>query len=102
MISNARYLTANVPFLAWIDRIPSVVSGVFTGLLPTILLATLMVLIPIICRLFANLSGAVTISEVELQTQTWCFAFQVIRTFLITTFTSGAAAVASQIISNHV
>jgi hypothetical protein len=49
---------------------------------------------------FAKLAGAVTTSEVELQTQSWYFAFQVIQVFLITTFTSGATAVASQIVSN--
>jgi hypothetical protein len=42
----------------------------------------------------------VTLSEVELQTQSWYFAFQVIQVFLVTTFTSGATAVASQIVSN--
>lgn len=40
-----------------------------------------------------------SLSEIELQTQTWYFAFQVIQVFLITTFTSGATAVASQIVS---
>jgi hypothetical protein len=48
----------------------------------------------------ATLAGAVSLSEVELQTQSWYFAFQVIQVFLITTFTSGATAVASQIVSN--
>jgi hypothetical protein len=42
----------------------------------------------------------VSLSEVEQQTQTWYFAFQVIQVFLITTFTSGATAVASQIVSD--
>lgn len=48
----------------------------------------------------AKLSGAVTLSEVEQQCQKWYFAFQVIQVFLVTTFTSGAAAVASQIVSD--
>jgi hypothetical protein len=48
----------------------------------------------------AKLAGAVTISQVEQQTQKWYFAFQVIQVFLITTFTSAAAAVASQIVSD--
>jgi len=48
----------------------------------------------------AKLSGAVTLSEVEQQCQNWFFAFQVIQVFLITTFTSGAAAVASQIVTD--
>jgi hypothetical protein len=50
IISNINYLTENVPFLAWIDSIPPVILGVVTGLLPTILLAVLMALVPIICR----------------------------------------------------
>jgi hypothetical protein len=50
IISNVNYLTANVPFLAWIDNIPPVILGVVTGLLPTILLAVLMAMVPIICR----------------------------------------------------
>lgn len=49
---------------------------------------------------FAKLSGAATLSEVEEQCQKWYFAFQVIQVFLITTFTSGASAVASQIVSD--
>ena len=49
---------------------------------------------------FARLSGAATVSEVEQQCQKWYFAFQVIQVFLVTTFTSGAAAVASQIVSD--
>jgi hypothetical protein len=50
IISNVSYLTENVPFLAWINDIPPVILGVVTGLLPTILLAVLMALVPIICR----------------------------------------------------
>ncbi|KAJ4301600.1 hypothetical protein N0V90_003693 [Kalmusia sp. IMI 367209] len=100
IISNVNYLTEHVPFLRWINDIPSVILGVVTGLLPTVLLAVLMALVPIICRLVAKLAGAVTLSEVEQQTQSWYFAFQVVQVFLITTFTSGATAVASQIVSN--
>jgi hypothetical protein len=50
IISNVNYLTENVPFLAWIDDIPSVILGGITVLLPTVLLAALMALVPIICR----------------------------------------------------
>jgi len=46
-----------VPFLAWIDSIPGPILGVVTGLLPTILLAVLMALVPIICRCKLSLSS---------------------------------------------
>lgn len=47
----------------------------------------------------AKLGGAVSLPEVELQTQHWYMAFQVIQVFLITTFSSGAASVVTQIIN---
>lgn len=53
------------------------------------------------CRLsysdIAKLSGEPTNSQAELKTQTWYYAFQVIQVFLVTTFTSGAAAVARKV-----
>jgi hypothetical protein len=48
----------------------------------------------------AKHGGAVTLPEVELRTQHWYMAFQVIQVFVITTFASGAASVVTQII-NH-
>jgi len=46
------------------------------------------------------LSGEVTLPAVELKCQSWYMAFQVIQVFLITTFASGAAAVATKIIND--
>ena len=48
----------------------------------------------------AKLSGELTLPAVELKTQDWYMAFQVIQVFLITTFASGAAAVVQEIINN--
>lgn len=45
----------------------------------------------------AKLSGEPTIPQAELRTQNWYFAFQVIQVFLVTTFSSGAAAVVTKI-----
>lgn len=42
-------------------------------------------------------AGAATTVEAEKQVQTWYFAFQLIQLFLVTTFSSGAAAVATKI-----
>lgn len=46
----------------------------------------------------AKLSGEPTTPQAELKTQAWVFFFQVFQVFLVTTFSSGAAAVASKII----
>tara|TARA_R110002060_G_scaffold13865_2_gene19600 strand:+ start:1363 stop:1797 length:435 start_codon:yes stop_codon:yes gene_type:complete len=48
----------------------------------------------------AKLSGEVTLGRVELKTQHWYMAFQVIQVFLITTFSSGAASVVTDIIDD--
>lgn len=98
-ISNINYLTNLVPFLSFINKIPSKILGIVTGLLPSVLLSVLMALVPIICRWMAKLGGAVSLPEVELRTQHWYMAFQVVQVFLITTFSSGAASVVTQIIN---
>lgn len=49
VLTNVDQLT-EIPFLAWIDDIPSSVLGVITGLLPTLLLAALLALVPVLCR----------------------------------------------------
>lgn len=49
-ISNINYLTNLVPFLSFINKIPHVILGVVTGLLPSVMLSVLMALVPIICR----------------------------------------------------
>jgi hypothetical protein len=44
------------------------------------------------------MSGEPTSPQAELKTQAWVFFFQVFQVFLVTTFSSGAAAVAAKII----
>ncbi|KIX02981.1 uncharacterized protein Z518_06531 [Rhinocladiella mackenziei CBS 650.93] len=88
-LSNINYLTNKVHFLSFINDVPDFILGVITGLLPAILLAILMALVPVFCGLLARLAGEPTLSAIELKTQSWYFAFQVIQVFLITTFTSG-------------
>lgn len=59
-----------------------------------------MALVPIVCRLMAKLGGEVTTPNIELKCQSWYFAFQVIQVFLVTTFSSGASSVVSEIIND--
>jgi hypothetical protein len=64
------------------------------------MLAVLMALVPIVCRILAKLAGWVTLSQVELQTQSWYFAFQVIQVFLITTFAGAVTTVIDDILKD--
>ncbi|KAF2227124.1 hypothetical protein BDZ85DRAFT_191546 [Elsinoe ampelina] len=99
-ISNINSLTELLPWLSFINSIPPAILGVVTGLLPSILLAVLMALLPIILRLMAKLSGDPTLSAVELSTQNYYFAFQVVHGFLVCTLGSAASAVVQGVSEN--
>jgi hypothetical protein len=100
LISNINYLADRFSWLQWILSIPTVILGVITGLLPTIMLAVLMALVPIFCRFLAKTAGYVTYSQVELKTQSWYFAFQVVQVFLITTVASAATSVVNAVLKD--
>ncbi|GFF53170.1 uncharacterized protein RSN1 [Aspergillus udagawae] len=99
-ISNITYLTSLLPFLRFIDKLPSVLKGVIAGLLPSAALVLLMSLVPIICRFLARRAGAPSTAHVELFTQSAHFCFQVVQVFLVTTLTSAASAATAQIIKD--
>ena len=100
MISNINYLADRFPWLEWILDIPKAILGVITGLLPSVMLAVLMALVPIVCRLMAKQAGYVTYSQIELKTQTWYFGFQVVQVFLVATLSSAITSVINQVLDN--
>jgi hypothetical protein len=99
-VSNINYLIQVAPFLKFIDNCPKVILGVITGLLPTIMLAVLMALLPIYLRFMAKMAGLPTYSAIELRTQAFYFWFQVIQVFIVTTLSSAASAAVPSIIKN--
>lgn len=100
VITNVNFLTTKVPFLHFINNMPTFLLGIITGLLPTIALAILMSLVPPIIKLAGRMSGTLTTEENSVFTQTWFYAFQVIQVFLVTTLTSSASATVEAIINN--
>ncbi|RDW69347.1 hypothetical protein BP6252_08367 [Coleophoma cylindrospora] len=99
IISNISYLET-VSFLTWLQKIPTIIMGVVSGLLPSVALSILMSLVPVVIRLCARLAGEPSLARVELFTQNAYFAFQVLQVFLITTLTSAASSVVETIIHN--
>lgn len=91
-------MTERFTWLEWINSIPQVILGVITGLLPTIMLAVLMALVPIFCRFLAKVAGYVTYSQIELKTQGWYFAFQVVQVFLVATLSSAITSVIDSVL----
>lgn len=99
-LSNIDKLRESVSWLHWLYSVPTVIFGVISGLLPSILMAVLMALLPIILRLMAKWGGCPSTAAVELRTQNFYFAFQVVQVFLVATISSAASAAISTILSN--
>lgn len=100
ILSNIDGLIATYSWLEWLNKIPAVIFGVVKGLLPAVLLAVLMALLPIILRLAAKMSGAPSLAAIELRTQNFYFAFQIIQVFLVATLASAASATAAKIVDD--
>ncbi|GES64751.1 DUF221-domain-containing protein [Aspergillus terreus] len=99
-ISNINFITDKVHFLRFINDVPDFIKGVITSLLPTVLMSVLMALLPIVLRLMAKLGGAPSAAAVELTTQNFYFAFQVVQVFLVVTLASSASSVVTKIIND--
>ncbi|KAF9873251.1 duf221 domain-containing protein [Colletotrichum karsti] len=98
-IAQVSELEKLAPF-AWISKIPPVILGVVSGLLPGVALSILMSLVPVIMRLCARLAGEPSNSRVELFTQNAYYWFQLIQVFLITTISQSALAAVLQFLDN--
>jgi len=89
-----------LPWLNWLNSIPKAIFGVVAGLLPVVLLALLMALLPPFLRLMAKLGGAPTTADVEYIVSNYFFGFQVVQVFLVTTLSSGAFSALGAIIDD--
>lgn len=113
-ISNVEYLAENIKWLGFLNKLPSSVRSLLSGLVPPILLSALARYVPNIFRcksperegtqveplikvdIFTS-CGEPTKPSAELKVLQWYYVFQVLQVFLVTTLSSGAAAVVTQI-----
>ncbi|KAK7044665.1 kinase domain-containing protein [Favolaschia claudopus] len=100
LISNLHSLATTASWLNWIEDLPSPVIGILSGILPPVLLAVLMMLLPIVLRQFAIFEGIPKRSGVELSLMTRFFMFQVVHSFLIITISSGIVAALPELLKN--
>ncbi|KAJ3482345.1 hypothetical protein NLJ89_g12144 [Agrocybe chaxingu] len=100
VISNIYTVCSTASWLAWICDLPKVVVGIISGVLPPVLLAVLMMLLPIVLRLLAHFEGIPKYTGLELSLMTRFFIFQVIHSFLIVTLSSGIIASLDDLINN--
>ena len=47
IVSNIKFLSSTIPFLGWIEKLPSAITGVIQGLVPALALSMLMAVVPI-------------------------------------------------------
>jgi len=99
-ISNVHSLATKIFFLHWLEKLPSVIIGLISGLLPAVALSCLMAIVPMIMRACARQAGVATESRIELFVQNSYFIFQIVQVFLITTLTSAASAVFTQVLED--
>lgn len=100
IISNIKGLCVRESWLAWLCSLPAPVVGIIQGILPPVLLAVLMMLLPIVLRLLGRFEGIPTRTGLELSLMTRFFIFQVIHSFLIVTLSSGIVAALPSLLEN--
>lgn len=91
IVSNVQGLADNVAWLHWLNDI-KFVTGIIEGVVPTVLLAVLNMLLPVVLRVFAKQSGYPTQTGVELSMMNRFFLFQYLQNFILLTIVSGSAS----------
>ena len=96
-LSNAKELADRYEWLEWLNDLPPSVLGLLVGLVPPFLTSWFVSYVSKLFRSIAKISGEPTVPQAELKVQAWYFVFSVFQVFLVTTFSSGAAAVIAKI-----
>ncbi|KAI1788641.1 hypothetical protein LXA43DRAFT_1024412 [Ganoderma leucocontextum] len=100
VVSNVHSLCATYSWLAWLCKLPPVIVGIISGILPPAMLAILMMLLPIILRILARLEGMPQRTMIELSLMTRFFIFLVVNSFLVVTLSSGIIAALPELVND--
>ncbi|KAI1365074.1 DUF221-domain-containing protein [Xylaria arbuscula] len=101
-ISQLNSLIRTFPWLGFLNQNPTVwkVATAVAGVLPAILLALLLWLVPIVMDLLAGFKGAKTGSQKAESVQQFYFAFLFVQVFLIVSLSSGFVAILEGIVND--
>jgi hypothetical protein len=77
-------------WLHWLHKIPTTILKALGGVLPAIVLAILLAVVPMIMSYLAFFQGAQTGTEQERSVQNYYFAFLFVQVFLVVSISSGA------------
>lgn len=97
LLSQIKYLASLYDWLHWLENAPSwVISGI-QGILPTLVLAILLSVLPLILQFLAKLQGNLTGMGIQLTVQVYYFLFLFVQVFLVVSISSGMTTVISDI-----
>ncbi|CUA76445.1 putative protein RSN1 [Rhizoctonia solani] len=99
-VSKVAQLCVRFSWMRWLCKLPDVIVGIISGILPSVALAILMMLLPTVLRLLARFEGIPRFTGLEPSLMTRYFIFQVVHSFLIVTLSSGIIAALPQLASN--
>lgn len=99
-LSKVSTLTDEVPWLAWIEKLPEWLISFVQGVLPPAILAILFAVLPILLRFMAELTGTTTTGERELLVQNFYFAFVFVQLFLVVSISSGITGTLDSILKD--
>ncbi|KAF9908611.1 hypothetical protein BX616_000069, partial [Lobosporangium transversale] len=82
-------IVSKVSFLAFLEKLPTGILGIIQGILPPLLLAGLMALLPVLLTMMATYEGHVRYSDISLSVMSKYFFFLVTNVLLISTLSGG-------------
>lgn len=102
LVSRLPYLTALVPMLDFLNKLPEYITDIVSNFLSIIFLMFLSEFVPILFRKFEYLKYKRTGAQIELNLCKWLFSFSFIHLFIIVTISSGLTDILNVIISNPI
>jgi hypothetical protein len=101
-LSQVSTLTTKLPWLGFINGLPTWLISFIQGVLPPLLLAILFAVLPIVLRFLADVTGTTTAGERELLVQNFYFAFVFVQLFLVVSISTGITTAIQKIVDNPI
>lgn len=101
-LSQVKTLTDELPWLAWINKLPTWLISFIQGVLPPAFLAILFAVLPILLRFLAGVTGTTTSGERELLVQNFYFAFVFVQLFLVVSISTGITTAIQDLINDPI
>ena len=101
-LSQVKTLTDELPWLGWINKLPTWLISFIQGVLPPAFLAILFAVLPLILRFLAGVTGTTTSGERELLVQNFYFAFVFVQLFLVVSISTGITTAIQDLLNDPI